>query len=102
MTQYKLILADDHQVGINGLKQILEQEQVLNILQTVNQLKDILLTLQQTEPDLLILDVNMYGAHTFDIIPEIKKTFLHLKIITFTSYAAPAFRKEAARLGING
>ena len=102
MTQYKLILADDHQVVINGLKQMLEPEQVLNILQTVNQLKDILPTLQQTKPDLLILDVNMHGTYTFDIIPEIKKTFPDLKIIVFTSYDAAAFRKEAIRLGVNG
>jgi len=102
MTQYKLVLADDHQVVINGLISMLETEPHLNIEQTVNQLEALIPTLHLTNPDLLMLDVNMHGEHTFDLVPEIKMTLPNLKIIAFTSYTAPAFRKEAVRLGING
>jgi len=101
MTQYNIVLADDHQVVINGLKLMLEAETALNVEQTINQLKDILPTLRQIQPDLLFLDVNMNGEHTFEVIPEIKATFPNLKIIVFTSYDAAAFRKEAVRLGVH-
>ncbi len=102
MTQYKLVLADDHQVVINGLISMLETENQLHIEQTTNQLTDLIPSLHLANPDLLILDINMQGAHTFTLIPEIKKAFPNLKIITFTSYDAAAFRKEAVRLGIDG
>jgi len=102
MPPYKIIIADDHEVVINGLISMLKTEEQLHIERTVNQLVELIPTLHLTDPDLLILDVNMHGAHTFDLVPEIKATFPHLKIITFTSYEAPAFRKEAVRLGIDG
>jgi len=101
LTNCTLLLADDHPVMIKGLAAMLQEEESLEVARMITDFDGILPALHAINPTLLILDMNMNGKNTFSIIPIIKKQFPSLKIIIFTSYDLPAFRKEAVRLGIN-
>lgn len=102
MTKYKIVIADDHQVVIDGLMNMLTEEKELIVIKTVTSMEEILPSLHFTKPDILILDINMNGKNTFELVPQLKEAFPDLKIITFTSYDAPAIKKEAISIGIDG
>ena len=102
MTPYKIVIADDHQVVIDGVLNMLEEEQHLVVAKTIISTENLLPILHLSKPDVLILDVNMGGVNTFEIVPEIKKIFSELKIIAFTSYDEPVLKKEAKSIGIDG
>ncbi len=50
--------------------------------------------------DLLITDINMHGMDGLQLIREIKKNGLDLKIIIITAYGSLEMVKEATRLGV--
>lgn len=100
MNPYKLLIADDHQVIINGLTEMLAKEEIIEICGTVLKVEDLNSMLHFKRPDLLLLDVNMQENNTLKNIPEILSLFPELKIIVFTSYDCPTFRRESARLGV--
>lgn len=101
MEIYKILIADDHQVVINGLTQMLSDEPGISLISPVLKIEDILPSLHLHKISVLILDVNMNESNTLKIVPQIRESFPELKVITFTSYDTPSIRKEAARLGIN-
>lgn len=101
MKKYNILIADDHQVVINGLVNMLSGEGSIEISKCVLTVEDVFSTLRFQAIDVLILDVNMNEVNTFKVVPRIKKEFPDLKIITFTSYNTPGMWKEAASLGID-
>lgn len=101
MKAYQLLLADDHQVIINGLTEMLAHEEKLEICDAVLKYKDLVPSLKSKKTDLLILDVNMQDNNTLKSIPKLVSLFPDLKIIVFTSYDTPTFRREAAKLGVS-
>ena len=100
MKTYQLLIADDHQVIINGLTEMLTNEEQLEICGSVLRYQDLIPTLHLKKPQLLLLDVNMQENNTLKIIPENQSLFPSLKIIAFTSYDTPTFRREAAKLAV--
>lgn len=101
MSNIKILIADDHPMIIEGLVAMLQEEKQMEVARIVTSFEDILPALHHTNPSILILDMNMDGKSTFTIVPDIKKKFPTLKIIAFTSYDTPAFKKEALRIGIH-
>lgn len=97
----KIVIADDHNVILDGLTNMLSDQPFLDICKTVSSLEDIIPTLHYCSGEVLILDVNMNGRNTLKHIPKIKKDFPELKIIAFTSYDSPALYKEAISIGVN-
>ncbi len=73
----------------------------INVKRSVSSPEDLIPAIGLTSPDVLILDVNMMGKNTLDIVPDIKNQFPELKIINFTSYDLPAIRKEAKSVGVD-
>ena len=101
MKQYKIAIVDDHQVVLDGLITMLAREEQISICKTISSTVALIKVLQTIHFDLLLLDVEVHGGNTFSLIPNIKTNFPQAKIIIFTSYDRPAFRKEAIRLGVD-
>ena len=100
MKAYQLLIADDHQVIINGLTEMLTDEEQFEICGSVLRYQELIPTLHLKKPQLLVLDVNMQENNTLKLIPDIQLLFPSLKIIVFTSYDTPTFRREAANLDV--
>jgi len=101
MKPYQLLIADDHQVIINGLTEMLAKEERVEICASVLNYGDLIPTLRLKKPQLLILDVNMQENNTLKKVPDLFTLFPTLKIVVFTSYDTPTFRREAAKLGVS-
>jgi len=101
MKQYKIAIVDDHQVVLDGLNTMLAGEEQIRICKMISSTEALITILQTIHFDLLLLDVEVHGINTFSLIPNIKTNFPQAKIIIFTSYDRPAFRKEAIRLGVD-
>ncbi len=95
---YNIIIADDHEVIINGLIKMLENDSLPFKFQTANTLSQLNLKLN-TSTDLLLLDVNIGEVNSINSISDLRARYPKLKIIIFTSYDSPALRREAAEAG---
>ncbi len=93
-----VIIADDHEVIINGLITMLDAAKQSFQFQKANSLEQLNKKLNRSV-DLLILDVNIGAVNSINSIPSLLKSFPELKIIVFTSYQSPALRREAIAAG---
>ncbi|GJM36608.1 MAG: DNA-binding response regulator [Saprospiraceae bacterium] len=103
MQLIKTVIADDQRIFIEGLKTVLQQhnEFKFDILASVYSGREILRTLKKTKAELLILELNLPGIDGIDIIEQIQKERLSVRILALTSYDDPKIVKSAFKAGTN-
>ena len=69
----KVILADDHVMLREGIKQLLEFDQTIEVVAEANDGEECLEKLSSVKADVLLLDINMPKKNGLETLQEIKK-----------------------------
>src|SRR3954469_9332946 len=97
-----VVLADDHAVVRSGLRLLLEAEPGHEVLAEAATADDALRYTRAHRPSVLVLDLNMPGRPTLEVIPEIRDAAPATGIVVLTMQEDPAFAREALRAGAVG
>jgi two-component system response regulator NreC len=98
----KLVLADDHAVVRSGLRLLLEAEDDLDVVAEAATAEDALRYTRAHRPHVLVLDLNMPGRPTLEMIPVIREQVPQTAIVVLTMQEDPVFAREALRAGAAG
>ncbi|AOY76652.1 response regulator [Clostridium formicaceticum] len=102
MNKIQILLVDDHSLVRQGLKQILELENDLQVVGQAGDGEEALLKVQQLKPDIVLLDINMpklNGIHTLRRLKDMDST---IKVIMLTFHEDREYLFETINLGANG
>ncbi len=102
MSHINILIADDHQIVIEGLKMILEAYEELHVVAEVNNGVQVLSYLESNPVDIVILDINMPEMDGIQCAKKIKKNYPEIKVIILTMYAQKSFVEEILKIGIDG
>ncbi|PBQ30486.1 DNA-binding response regulator [Sphingobacteriaceae bacterium] len=83
-TPLRIIVADDHAVVRTGLQLILDETGDMEIVDEARDGDELLLKLEQTKYDLVLLDMSMPGKDALDVLKEIKLKWSTLPVIIFS------------------
>lgn len=103
MQVIKTIIADDHPIYLEGLKFILPKHPKFSI-EIVGAAKDgqeLINLLRRVEADLLILDLNMPVKDGLEVLEEIPRSRISIKVIVQTMYEEAKIIKNAFKMGAN-
>ena len=84
----KIALVDDHQIVIDGLTAVLQQQQLVKIVATANSGEEMLRKLQYSHIDILLSDVMMEGMTGQQLAKNVRQLFPHIKIIALSMSGA--------------
>jgi DNA-binding NarL/FixJ family response regulator len=92
-----ILIVDDHQLIIDGIKSMLHDESRLNIKFESNDGKQALEMIDENkeELDLIITDVNVPGLSGIELCIEVKKKYPNLKVLILSMYENSSIIKEA-------
>lgn len=87
MDKLKTVICDDNIYLSEILKEYINMTDDMECVEIISDSKDCIETLNNSNADILLLDVQMETEYTgIDLIPKLKQTFPELKIIMLSSY----------------
>jgi len=93
-----IVIADDHAVVRSGLRLLLEAEEGLHVVAEAGNGDDALRMARAHRPAVLVLDLNMPGLPSLEVIPLLAET----AVVVLTMQNDPAFAREALQIGARG
>ncbi len=82
----KIIIVDDHQMFIDGIKALLRNEKQFKIIAEANSGEAALALLKQNQPQILITDINMPQMSGIELSRAVKVQYPQVKILVLTMY----------------
>ncbi|MCW8859943.1 MAG: response regulator transcription factor [Deltaproteobacteria bacterium] len=102
MTDYRIILADDHVILRHGMKSIIDGVADLLVIGEADDGAELLKMLHTTNPDLVILDIAMPKIRGLEAAAEIKANFPAIKILVLTMHKSGQYLHHALSAGVDG
>ena len=90
-----IVIADDHAVVRSGLRLLLDAEEGLHVVAEAGNGDDALRLTRLHRPTVLVLDLNMPGRPSLELIPELAGS----AVVVLTMQNDPAFAREALQAG---
>ena len=100
--EISIVIADDHPVFCQGLRQIIEMEPGLEIVGEARDGAAALSMIRELKPDVAVLDINMPKMKGFDVARELRQQGLKAAIIFLTMYDDERMFNEALNVGALG
>ncbi len=98
----KILIADDHSVVREGLKQILKKLPDVNQIQETTNGIDALKMIESGEYDFIILDISLPGLSGIDILKSLKVQNIFTRILVLSMHPEEQFAVRALKLGAMG
>ncbi|MCC5912138.1 MAG: response regulator transcription factor [Clostridiaceae bacterium] len=102
MEKIKILLVDDHSLVRQGLKQILELEEDLEVIGQAGDGEEALVKVPMLQPDIVLLDINMPKLNGIETLRRLKGMDNTVKIIMLTFYEDREYLFETINLGSSG
>jgi DNA-binding NarL/FixJ family response regulator len=95
----KVFIADDSQILRERLKTMLSDFPEVEISGQAKDTPEAIKSIKELKPDVVILDIRMPGGSGIEVLQSIKKDRPEIKVIMFTNYPYPQYRKKCMNLG---
>ena len=102
MKSINIILADDHKMVREGLKNIIEKQSDMKIIAEANNGASAILLSKQHNPDVVVMDISMPDISGIDATKTILKTCPKTRVMILSMHADSRFVKEAVSAGALG
>ncbi|MEQ9229385.1 MAG: response regulator transcription factor [Cyclobacteriaceae bacterium] len=98
----RIFLTDDHEILLDGLKKIINDEDDLEVAGSASTVQGTLDQLTRLHVDLLITDYNLPDDDGLALVRIVKRKYPELKIIVLSMHDEGHLVKEILKEGING
>lgn len=94
-----ILIADDHVNVRRGLRELLADAFSSALFSEASNGDEVLAQLVGSQPDILLLDINMPGRSGFDVLKEVKLTYPLLPVIMVSVQAESQYALRCLRAG---
>lgn len=99
----EIVIADDHMMIREGLKQLLELDGTMKVIAEANDGEECLNLLnKKIHPDILLLDINMPKKNGIEVLEYIKQNKIPVKVLILTVHNEVEYLLKAVDIGIDG
>lgn len=100
--QIKIILADDHPIVRQGLRQMIEADASLFVAAEAGDGETALELIEKRQPDVAVLDVDMPKMKGFEVVREMRKRKIETAVIFLTMHGEKEIFQAAMDLNVEG
>ena len=98
----KVMLVDDHALIREGIKQLLEFDGSIEVIEQASDGIECLERLKTVRPDILLLDINMPKMNGIEVLEALKAKKDPVKVLILTVHSEVEYLVKAVDIGANG
>lgn len=98
----KVMLADDHVLMREGIRQLLEFDGSIEVVAEANDGEECIEKLKTVHPQILLLDINMPKKNGIEVLQEIKNKNINVKVLILTVHGEIEYLLKAVDIGVDG
>lgn len=102
MDKINVMIADDHSLIREGLKQLLEFDGTIKIVCEASNGVECLDKLHIYHPDVLLLDINMPEMNGIEVLKKMKEDQSQVKVLILTVHNETDYLMKAVDIGVDG
>ena len=100
--QCRVLIADDHPVVLQGIKQILNASDGITVAGEAQSGDELLKKVHGGDWDILVMDLNMPGPHGLDLLRQVKRDAPDLSILVLSVHPEDQFAVRLLKAGASG
>lgn len=102
MEKISVMIADDHSMIREGLKQLLEFDGSIEVVGEASNGVECLEKLEECNPEVLLLDINMPEKNGIEVLKQMKEENIEIKVLILTVHNEMDYLMKAVDIGVDG
>lgn len=102
MAEIRVLLADDHVLVRQGIRQFLEDEADIEVIAEANDGAEAIRMVQEQQPDIAVLDIRMPEVTGVEATRRIKDRFPNVRVLILTAYDDDPYVFALLQAGADG
>lgn len=102
MSKIRIVIADDHHILLDGLKALLQKQRDIELVGMYNNGTSLFDELSHTNPDVVIVDINMPGMTGDVVTRKIKEFYPSVYVIALSMHDDAGHIMEMIEAGVSG
>jgi DNA-binding NarL/FixJ family response regulator len=98
----RVVIADSHPIFRKGIRHVVEKDGRIRVVGEVGTGNRVLQTVLETEPDVLLLDVNMLNGSGMGVVEHIKRQNTSLRILILSGNDNRGYVADLMNSGVEG
>lgn len=98
----QVMIADDHSLIREGIKQLLEFDGSIEVIEEASNGIECLQKLESVSPDVLLLDINMPEKNGIEVLQEMKNKNSKVRVLILTVHNELEYLLKAVDIGVDG
>lgn len=99
---HTVIIVDDHRLFRNGLNFIISELDGFEVVAEASNGKEFLMILDNYQPDIVLMDINMPGMNGIDATRNALKKFPDLKVLVLSMFGEDDYYQTMVDIGVKG
>ena len=97
----RVFITDDSKLVVERLHDLLKEVSGLEVVGEAGNVPDAVSSIQMTNPDAVILDLQMPGGTGLDVLREIRQGHPRMQVLIYTNFPYPQYKDECMAAGAN-
>jgi DNA-binding NarL/FixJ family response regulator len=102
MQPLKIVICEDHNLTIDGLRVILSVNPKFMVAGHANNSEQLFGLLDEVSPDILIMDINLGKENGLSLLEKVREKSARIRVLILTMYDDPSLVNQAKELKANG
>lgn len=98
----KILIADDHAIVREGLKQIVAEETDMKVSGEASNVEELFVLLKNEKWNIVVLDINMPGKSGLEALKDIKIQFPDLPVLVLSMFSEEQYGMRSLKAGASG
>jgi two-component system invasion response regulator UvrY len=98
----KILIADDHAIVREGMKQIVSEEKDMRVVGEASNAGEIFTLLEKENYQIIILDISMPGRSGLEALKDLRKNYPAIPVLVLSMFSEDQYGLRAIKAGASG